>query len=84
MPRRGLPPARAEESIEVADVGVVKVGSDTSGGGGLIDGLEDGGWRYLGRQQGDQNRIRHRNVLNGSCADMRWARNTTAPSRPRR
>ncbi len=30
-----------EESIEVADVGLVEVGSDTSGGGGLIDGLED-------------------------------------------
>ncbi|MCY7287866.1 MAG: hypothetical protein LH624_06345 [Cryobacterium sp.] len=30
-----------EESIDVADVGVVEVGSRTSGGGGLIDGIEE-------------------------------------------
>lgn len=30
-----------EESINVADVGVVEVGSEASGGGGLFDGLGD-------------------------------------------
>ena len=30
-----------EASVDVADVGVVQVGSRTSGGGGLIDGSED-------------------------------------------
>lgn len=30
-----------ETSIDVADVGVVEVGTRTSGGGGLIDGSDD-------------------------------------------
>ena len=30
-----------EDSVDIADVGVVEVGSRTSGGGGYIDGLEE-------------------------------------------